>query len=49
MSDSMSGSRRSKEGVMEVIIVKRRIAVRCRSGLSFRSLSSKSSGLDTVS
>lgn len=45
MSDSMSGSSRSKDGVMAVIIVNTRIAVRCRSGLSFRSLSSNSSGL----
>jgi hypothetical protein len=41
----MSGSINSNEGVMDVIMANILPAVRCRSGLSFRSRSSKICGL----
>jgi hypothetical protein len=43
--ENMSGSMRSKDGVIEVIIASRRPATRCRSILSFKSRSSKIAGL----
>jgi hypothetical protein len=42
---AMTGSISSRSGVMEVIKASIRPAIRCRSGLSFSSLSSKISGL----
>jgi hypothetical protein len=45
MSMFIKGSTRRRDGVMEVIMAKRRPEVACSSGLSFISLSSKICGL----
>ena len=49
ISEDMSGSMRSSEGVIDVIIASSRPATRCKSRLSFKSRSSKMAGLPSDS